>query len=272
MSESCKHSCSQCSGTCAEQEKHRAQELSCVKKVIGIVSGKGGVGKSLVTALLAARMRQKGYQTAILDADITGPSIPKAFGLYERARGIEDGYLPVETKTGIKIMSVNVLLEHEEDPVISRGPLIAGTVKQFWQDVIWGDVDFMFIDMPPGTGDVPLTVLHYLPVDGLIVVTSPQELVQMIVRKSIKMAKRLGVPVLAVVENMAYFECSTCHDKHFIFGESHVDELAKKFGIDSVAQIPMTPRIAETCDSGKMDYFEQEWLESLTVKLENLMK
>lgn len=272
MSESCNHMCSQCTSSCTERESvqreyKKAQELSHVKKVIGIVSGKGGVGKSLVTALLAAKMQQLGYSTAILDADITGPSIPKAFGLHDRAQGNADGFVPVETKTGIKVMSVNVLLENEDDPVISRGPLIAGTVKQFWQDVIWGDIDFMFVDMPPGTGDVPLTVLHYLPVDGIVVVTSPQELVKMIVGKSVKMAKRLGVPVLGIVENMSYFECPTCYDKHYIFGQGQTHELADKFGIDSVSQIPLAPQITATCDEGKMEFFNQSWLDELVRKL-----
>lgn len=267
MSESCNHMCSQCTASCSEREaaqpENRAQALSHIKKVIGIVSGKGGVGKSLVTVLLASRMRQLGYRTAVLDADITGPSVPKAFGIHERAQGNEDGFLPVETASGIKVMSVNVLLEHEDDPVISRGPLIAGTVKQFWRDVVWGEVDCMFVDMPPGTGDVPLTVLHSLPVDGIVVVTSPQELVGMIVGKSAKMAQRLNVPILGIVENMSYFECPTCHEQHFIFGKGRTTELAERFGIDVISRIPIAPQLAAACDQGNVEYFEQNWLDEL---------
>lgn len=276
MSNQCNHICSQCASSCAEgippQPRTHAQEPSRVKKLIGIVSGKGGVGKSLVTVLLATELRQLGYHTAVLDADITGPSIPKAFGLYNRAGGNADGFLPVETKTGIKVMSVNVLLDAEDDPVISRGPLIAGTVKQFWQDVIWGDVDFMFVDMPPGTGDVPLTVLQHLPVDGIIVVTSPQELVRMIVGKSVKMANRLHVPILGIVENTAYFECPSCGDRHYIFGKGQTSAFAEEAGIDTVSQIPLDPKIAAYFDAGRMEDFYSSWLDGIIRKLKELLR
>ena len=270
----CNHNCSECSSGCSENSAEslikKTNELSHIKKVIGIVSGKGGVGKSLVTSLLAVAMQRKGFNTAILDADITGPSIPKAFGVHNKADGDENGIIPCQTKMGTKLMSVNLLLENETDPVVWRGPVIAGTVTQFWTDVIWGDVDYMFVDMPPGTGDVPLTVFQSLPVDGIIVVTSPQELVSMIVGKAVKMAKLMDIEVLGIVENMSYFECPDCHKKHSIFGESNIDALAKEYGIDAVAKIPMNPSLATACDKGAIELFDGDWLDALADKIENL--
>ena len=239
-----------------------------MSEVIVITSGKGGVGKSLVTSLLASAMQKKGYRCAVLDADITGPSIPRIFGIQKKAVSNETGILPAETKDGMKIMSVNLLLEHDTDPVVWRGPLIAGTVKQFWTDVCWGDVDYMFVDMPPGTGDVPLTVFQSLPVDGIVVVTSPQELVGMIVGKAVKMAEMLDIPVFGIVENMAYFECPSCHEKHFIFGDSHVKQSAAEYGIGMIAQIPVDSGLAAACDRGGLAEYETECLTELVEGIE----
>ena len=267
MSE-CTHNCSSCGEECASRTSPQSflaemNKDSNVKKVIGVVSGKGGVGKSLVTSALAVLMQRRGFKTAVLDADITGPSIPRVFGISGRAGGSEAGIIPAYTAGGTEIMSVNLLLENTDDPVVWRGPVIAGVVKQFWTDVIWGDVDYMFVDMPPGTGDVPLTVFQSLPVDGIIVVTSPQELVGMIVGKAVKMAGMLNVPVLGIVENMAYFECPDCGKRHRIFGESHVSELAEKYGIASVASAPIDPVIAKLCDEGKIEELSASWLDEL---------
>ena len=268
MSE-CNHDCGSCTANCSSRAESKESflvpqnELSNVKNVIGVVSGKGGVGKSLVTSLLAAAMQRRGYKTAILDADVTGPSIPKTFGITEKAESSGMGVLPVMSKTGIEIMSVNLLLEDETEPVVWRGPVIAGTVKQFWQDVIWNDVDYMFVDMPPGTGDVPLTVFQSLPVAGIIVVTSPQELVGMIVEKAVKMAGMMDIPVLGVVENMASFKCPDCGKVHRIFGESHIEETAKKYGIPVTASIPIDPEIAEKCDAGEIEECKGNWLDGI---------
>ena len=272
MSE-CTHDCSSCSSNCSERKSEslieKPHEMSKIKKVIGVVSGKGGVGKSLVTSLLAVLASRKGYKSAILDADITGPSIPKAFGIDSlRAQGCEDGIYPVITKTGISVMSLNLLVENETDPVVWRGPVIAGAVKQFWTDVIWGNVDYMFIDMPPGTGDVPLTVFQSIPVDGIIIVASPQELVGMIVEKAINMAKMMNIEVLALVENMSYVLCSDCGKKIQVFGESHIDEITKKHGIDTVAYLPIEPKLARACDSGMIELFDGDWLNKLLEKVE----
>ena len=230
------------------------------------MSGKGGVGKSLITSLLSVLVNREGYSTAILDADITGPSIPKAFGITERATGDENGIYPAHSRTGISVMSLNLLLENETDPVVWRGPVIAGTVKQFWTEVVWGDVDFMFVDMPPGTGDVPLTVFQSLPVDGIVVVASPQELVGMIVEKAVNMAGLMKIPVLALVENMSYFKCPDCGKEHRIFGESHIDEIAAKHGIGTVCRIPIDPALAAATDSGEIEYAKIEGLDDI-VKL-----
>ena len=265
-SENCNHNCSSCGSDCSERKEsflEATNEFSHVKKVIGVISGKGGVGKSMVTSLLAVLMKRQGYQTAILDADITGPSIPKAFGVKEKAKGNETGILPNETTMGIKMMSVNLLLPDETDPVIWRGPVIAGTVKQFWTDVIWEDVDYMFVDMPPGTGDVPLTVFQSLPVDGIVIVTSPQELVSMIVGKAVKMAKRMNIPILALVENMSYAVCPDCGKELKIFGESHLDEIAKEYEIEHTAKLPIDSKLSAAMDKGSIELFDGTWLDGI---------
>ncbi len=277
MSDGCNHDCSSCGDNCASRQDSQSfieklNELSKVKKVIGVVSGKGGVGKSLVTSMLAILMQRKGYNTAILDADITGPSIPKVFGLKEKAAGTELGVFPVRSLCGTEIMSVNLLLENETDPVVWRGPIIAGTVKQFWTDVVWNDVDFMFVDMPPGTGDVPLTVFQSLPVDAIVVVTSPQELVKMIVKKAVKMAELMKKPVIALVENMSYFKCPECNKTYDIFGKSRIDETAKELNIETVARIPIDPKFAELCDKGEIERFDADCLYNVAEKLEKLIK
>lgn len=236
---------------------------SDVKKLIGVVSGKGGVGKSSVTSMLAVATQRLGCQTAILDADITGPSIPTAFGLKQTAEGSELGILPVVTKTGIRTISVNNLLEDPTDPVVWRGPVLGGVIEQFWNDVLWGDVDVMYVDMPPGTADVALTVFQSLPLDGLVIVTSPQELVSQIVEKAVKMANLMNVPIIGLVENMSYFECPDCGKQHKIFGESHVEEVAFRYGIPAVAKLPINPKIAAACDRGLIELFEGNWLDAM---------
>ncbi len=276
MSESCTHNCESCSQNCASREKQslieKPHQLSRIKKVIGIVSGKGGVGKSLVTGLMSVLSQRAGYKTAIMDADITGPSIPKMFGVKERAQGSEMGILPVATKTGIEIMSLNLLVKNETDPVIWRGPVIAGTVKQFWTEVIWNDVDFMFVDMPPGTGDVALTVFQSLPLDGIIVVASPQDLVSMIVKKALNMANMMNIPVLGLVENMSYLECPDCGKKISVFGQSHIDETAKECGTEVLAKLPINPKLASACDAGLIELFEGDWLDTASKKVFELIE
>ena len=237
-----------------------SNEYTKVKHVIGVVSGKGGVGKSMVTASLANLMAEKGYRVGILDADITGPSIPKMFGVHGQVYGTEDGMVPMAAENGIKIMSVNLLLDNEEDPVIWRGPVIAGVVKQFWNETVWGDIDYLFVDMPPGTGDVPLTVFQSLPVDGIVVVTSPQELVQMIVKKAYNMADMMHIPVLGVVENFSYLECPDCGKKISVFGESHIDEIAEKLGVEVLGKMPIDPSLAELSDKGDFAKAENKYL------------
>ncbi|MBR3866736.1 MAG: Mrp/NBP35 family ATP-binding protein [Butyricicoccus sp.] len=251
----CSHNCDSCSGSCGKPESLQveANKLSTIRKVIGVVSGKGGVGKSLATSMLAVGMNRLGYHTAILDADITGPSIPKAFGLEGGCMGCEDGILPKTTATGIETISINYFLEHVDDPVIYRGPIIAETVKQFWKDVIWDDVDFMFVDMPPGTGDVPLTVFQSLPVDGIIVMTSPQDLVSLIVSKAVKMAQLMNIPVLGVIENYSYLECPDCGKHISVFGESKVDAVAEQYGVPVLAKLPIDPKLAEAVDAGAIE-------------------
>ena len=276
MSE-CTHDCSSCGQSCASrtapQDLHeKLNELSSVKKVIAVVSGKGGVGKSLVTSAMAVEMSRRGHKTAILDADITGPSIPKAFGLKERAKGNDFGIIPETTKTGIDIMSINLLLEHNTDPVVWRGPVISGTVKQFWTDVIWKDVDYMFVDMPPGTGDVPLTVFQSLPLDGIIVVASPQELVGMIVEKAVKMAELMNVPILGLVENMSYFKCPDCGKEHKIFGDSHIDEIAERVGTRVLAKVPIDPDLAKSVDTGTVELFVGDWFENVANIIEDELR
>lgn len=279
MSESCTHNCETCGESCGERTagqpasmREKPHELSHIKRVIGVVSGKGGVGKSLVTSMLAVLMRRSGLKTAILDADITGPSIPKAFGLKQKAAGSDLGIYPVPSTTGINIMSLNLLLKNETDPVVWRGPIIAGTVKQFWTDVIWGDVDYLFIDMPPGTGDVPLTVFQSIPVDGIVIVTSPQELVSMIVAKAVNMAKMMNIPILGLVENMSYVKCPDCGKEIKVFGESHVQDIARQFEIPNTARLPMDPALAKVCDNGMVELFEGDWLNTMAERIEAALK
>ncbi|MBS1403052.1 MAG: Mrp/NBP35 family ATP-binding protein [Oscillospiraceae bacterium] len=272
MSENCTHDCSSCSESCAEREQESLLKSlragSRVDKVIAVVSGKGGVGKSLVTSLLACEMQRRGHQAAVLDADITGPSIPQAFGVHGGAIGGEDFIYANRSKTGIEMMSINLLLPNETDPVVWRGPVIAGAVTQFWTDVLWEDVEYMFVDMPPGTGDVPLTVFQSLPVAGVIVVASPQELVSMIVAKAVNMANMMNVPVLGIVENMSYFQCPDCGKELKIFGESHIDEIAQQNGIDLIAKLPIDPAIAKACDEGRVEEIEGPWLSAIVDKIE----
>lgn len=272
MPEDCTHDCSTCGESCGERTepfdfRAKANPNSRVKKVIAVMSGKGGVGKSLVTASLAAACRRLGHETAILDADVTGPSIPKAFGVHVRAMGDDGGILPVHTPSGLKLMSLNLLVENETDPVVWRGALIAGTVKQFWTDVQWGDVDYMFVDMPPGTGDVPLTVFQSLPVDGIVVVTSPQELVGMIVEKAVKMAEMMHLPVLGLVENYSYFQCPDCGKKHEIFGHSHIEEIAAAHSLPVLARVPIDPALAAACDAGEIETVVPNYLEDVAKRL-----
>lgn len=270
MSE-CTHNCATCGAGCEKQasmsKKAPLGELSSVKRVIAVVSGKGGVGKSTVTALLATIARRRGLRVGILDADITGPSIPRAFGLKEPVTEGPDGLFPVRSKTGIEIISVNSMLPDEQTPVIWRGPVLAGTVEQFWSGVVWDDLDVMFVDCPPGTGDVPLTVLTRLPVDGAVMVTSPQGLVSMIVEKAVRMADKAEVPVLGLVENYSYYICPKCDKKHALYGESRVEELAQKYGIDSVSRLPLYQKLAGAVDKGMTELFEGDWLDGLADKL-----
>ena len=258
-----KESCEGCPSRNKESFLAEPNIYTDVKHVIGIVSGKGGVGKSMVTASLANAMAERGFSVGILDADITGPSIPKMYGVHGPAQADDDGILPLKSKNGIKIMSINLLMPDEESPVIWRGPIIANMVKQFWTDVLWGDVDLMLVDCPPGTGDVPLTVFQSLPVDGIVVVTSPQELVSMIVGKAVKMAGMMNIPVLGIVENMSYFECPDCHSRHAIFGDSHVDQVAADHGIETVARMPISPKLAAAADKGLLELFDGDWLDGL---------
>lgn len=276
--ESCTHDCGSCGQNCGHSGQEpesllaKPHEMSNIKKVIGVVSGKGGVGKSLVTSMLAVLMRRRGFNTAILDADITGPSIPKMFGLTEKAAGSDLGLFPVTTKSGIAVMSVNLLLEDEKSPVVWRGPVIAGTVKQFWTDVIWNDVDYMFVDMPPGTGDVPLTVFQSLPVDGIIVVASPQELVGMIVSKAVNMANMMNVPIIGLVENMSYFKCPDCGKSYQIFGESSVEKTAGEFGLSVLAKLPIDPDLARAGDAGLIELFENDYMDAAADAVEAAVK
>ena len=275
MSENCTHDCSSCGMDCPSRQQpqsflEKTNDLSHVKKVIGVVSGKGGVGKSLVTSLLATTLRRRGNEVAVLDADITGPSIPKCFGMKQRALSDENGIYSVETKTGIKVMSINLLLEEETNPVVWRGPVIAGAIKQFWTDVVWGNVDYMFVDMPPGTGDAPLTVFQSLPLDGILIVTSPQELVSMIVSKAVEMAKMMNVPVLGLVENMSYVQCPDCGKMIPVFGESHIDEVAAKYNLKVLGKLPMEEKLAWACDRGAIELFEGGWLDGAADLIESL--
>ncbi|MEN6314580.1 MAG: Mrp/NBP35 family ATP-binding protein [Clostridiaceae bacterium] len=247
-------------------------ELNSIKKVIGIVSGKGGVGKSLVTAMLSILLKRKGYSVGILDADITGPSIPKMFGITGKAQGSDLGIFPVKTHNDIRIMSINLLLDQADAPVIWRGPLLAGTVKQFWTDVIWGELDFLLIDMPPGTGDVPLTVFQSIPLDGIVIVTSPQELVSMIVKKAYNMAKQMNIPVLGVVENMSYVKCPDCGKEIRLFGESSLTETAKDLGLNVLGKVPVDPVMAQLADKGEFERFNNDYLVNGAEKIEKILK
>ena len=262
--ENCTHDCSTCGEVCAQHEPESLQQPlrpgSRVDKVIAVVSGKGGVGKSTVSAMLATAMQRTGRRAGVLDADITGPSIPKAFGVSECASADEEGIYPAVTESGIQIMSVNLLLEHEDDPVLWRGPIIAGAVKQFWTDVVWENVDYLFVDMPPGTGDVPLTVFQSLPVDGIVIVTSPQELVSMIVAKAVRMAEMMHVPVIGLVENYSYFRCPDCGKEHAIFGESHIERVAADLGLKVLARLPIDPAVAAACDAGRIEELDPNYL------------
>ncbi|MEG2000223.1 MAG: Mrp/NBP35 family ATP-binding protein [Evtepia sp.] len=272
MSESCNNDCANCEQDCSEFDPKDLIETphasSHFGKVIAIMSGKGGVGKSAVAAQLAVAMSRLGKRVGILDADITGPSIPQAFNIHSKAVGDENGIIPESTKNGIEIMSLNLLLQEESDPVVWRGAVLAGAVKQFWTDVIWGDLDYLFIDMPPGTGDVPLTVFQSIPVDGIIVVTSPQDLVSMIVTKAVKMANLMKKPILGIVENYSYFECPNCKEKHFIFGESRIHEVAKELEIPVLAQIPIDPTVAAAVDAGAIETYENNYLSEVAARLD----
>ena len=272
MSE-CTHNCSTCGENCSEREGGSPFQIKplhdgCrVGKVFGVVSGKGGVGKSMVTSQLAVAMSRKGYHVAVLDADITGPSIPKAFGVHGRAEGTADAIIPATSRTGIQMMSVNLLLENETDPVIWRGPVIGGVVQQFWTDVLWQDVDYMFVDMPPGTGDVALNVFQTLPVDGLIIVASPQELVSMVVEKAVKMAQMMNIPVLGLVENMSYLPCPDCGKKIYLFGEGKTEAAAAKYDLPVLAKMPIDPQLAKLVDDGNIESFEGNWLDGVVDKI-----
>ncbi|HHZ06760.1 MAG TPA: Mrp/NBP35 family ATP-binding protein [Clostridiales bacterium] len=276
MSE-CSHNCGSCEESCSSRQEpedmhEKLNDLSRVNKVIGVVSGKGGVGKSMITSMLSVIFNRRGYKTAVLDADVTGPSIPKGFGIKEKAKGNDFGLLPATTKTGIDIMSVNLLLQNETDPVVWRGPIIAGTVKQFWTDVIWKDVDYMFVDMPPGTGDVALTVFQSLPIDGIVIVTSPQELVSMIVEKAVKMANMMNIPILGLVENNSYFKCPDCNKEYKIYGESHIDEIASKYNVPVLGKLPIEPSLAKCADTGTIELFVGDWLEKGADLIESATK
>lgn len=275
--ESCGQACGSCAADCGERQappdfREKPNELSKVRYVIAVMSGKGGVGKSLVTALTAAAMSREGYHVGILDADVTGPSIPKMFGVSGKIRGTESGAYPLPSDGGIDIMSVNLMLKSEEDPVVWRGPVISGVVRQFWSEIIWQDIDYLFVDMPPGTGDVPLTVFQSLPVDGILVVTSPQELVSMIVKKAVNMARLMKVPILGIIENMAFFRCPDCGKEHCLFGESHLPAIAAQYDLPVLGHIPIDPAIAAACDTGQIETLESHWLDGVTAVLEKLQE
>jgi Mrp family chromosome partitioning ATPase len=272
MSRDCEHNCKDCNENCEERDlREKPNSLSKIKKVIGVVSGKGGVGKSIVTSMLAVLAQRVGMKTAILDGDITGPSIPKIFGIQERAQSSDLGIFPVKSGTGIRIMSINLLLENTTDPVIWRGPLIGNMVKQFWTDVIWDETDIMFIDMPPGTGDVPLTVFQSIPIDGIVVVTSPQELVSMIVTKAVNMAKKMNIPVIGLIENMSFVKCPDCGREIKVFGESKLEDVAKDFNIEVLGKIPIDSRLATACDRGMIELFDGSWLDYASEKIRMLV-
>ena len=278
MSENCSSNCGSCSQECSSRKSNpksmlvAPHALSHIKKVVGIVSGKGGVGKSSETSMLAVAMKRKGYGVGILDADITGPSIPKAFGINQKAYATENGLYPVPSKTEIDVMSINLLLDKPTDPVVWRGPVIAGAVKQFWEEVIWENEDYLFVDMPPGTGDVPLTVFQSIPLDGIIIVTSPQDLVSMIVAKAVNMANMLNVPIIGLVENYSYFMCPDCDKKHQIFGESKIDEVAAQNNLKVLAKLPFNPKLAKACDNGQVEEIELEEINEVANQIETFCK
>lgn len=274
MSESCTHNCETCSAKCDSAEKKNSfieeqNKMSDIKNVIAVVSGKGGVGKSLITSLLAVEAQRKGFKTAVIDADITGPSMPQSFGIHQKAEGNDLGIFPAKTSTGIELMSLNLLIENETDPVIWRGPVIAGAVKQFWTDVVWGDLDYLFIDMPPGTGDVPLTVFQSIPVNGIEIVTSPQDLVSLIVKKAYNMAKLMNIPVIGMVENMSYVKCPDCGKEMHIFGDGAVS-VAKELDLKLLSKIPLDKSIADLVDAGKFDDFDGEYMKDAVTVIETL--
>ncbi|MBO5778797.1 MAG: Mrp/NBP35 family ATP-binding protein [Clostridia bacterium] len=276
-SEGCTHDCSSCSANCSSREKKKslveaANPNSKVKKIIGVVSGKGGVGKSLVTSLLTVATRRAGKEVAVLDADITGPSIPKIFGAKGEVLGDEQGMIPMTTSTGIKLMSINLLLQDETMPVVWRGPVIAGAVKQFWTDVCWGEVDYMYVDMPPGTGDVALTVFQSLPIDGIVIVTSPQELVSMIVEKAVNMARMMNVPILGLVENFSYFVCPDCGKQHKIYGDSHLENVAATYNLPILGRLPIDPTLATLCDGGAIETVSADFLPDALGMMEEKLK
>ena len=273
QSSGCTHNCDSCGESCSSRDneipKAQLNPGSHIKKVIGVVSGKGGVGKSLITSMLAVTAEKSGATVGIMDGDITGPSIPKMFGVHEKATATESTIVPAVSQTGIKLMSVNLILMNETDPVIWRGPVIAGVVTQFWTDVEWGDLDYLFIDMPPGTGDVPLTVFQSLPVDGIVIVTSPQDLVSLIVEKAVNMAEKMDIPVLGLVENMSYLKCPDCGKEIDIFGRSHMEEIAKKHGIDNTLRLPLVPRVASLCDAGGIENIDNKFTGNMQAFIDN---
>lgn len=274
-SETCNHNCSSCGETCSSRTQESFLEAlnpqSSVKKVIGVVSGKGGVGKSLVTSLMACKMRARNNRVGILDADITGPSIPKAFGLHGTVGVTADQLMvPSVSSTGIEVLSSNLILENETDPVIWRGPIVGGVIKQFWGEALWNNIDYMFVDMPPGTGDVPLTVFQSLPLNGILIVTSPQELVSMIVAKAVNMAKKMNIPIIGLIENMSYLECPDCGRKISVFGESRIEETAAQYGIPVLARIPIDPKIAGSVDAGAVESVDAPWLDAAADAVEKL--
>lgn len=272
----CTHDCSSCNENCGEKSESLIKApnaASTVRKIIAVMSGKGGVGKSLVTAMMSVLMQRRGHQTAIMDADITGPSVPKMFGLFgKKVSGTDAGIQPLDTKTGIETVSINYFLEDSTEPVVWRGPILGGVVTQFWTDVVWTDVDYMFVDMPPGTGDVPLTVLQSLPVDGIIMVTSPQELVSDVVEKAVKMAKLMNIPILGLVENMSYVACPCCQEKIYLYGKGKTVETAEKYSLPVLAQIPIMPDLASLCDKGLIELFEGNWLDDAAAMIETVLK
>lgn len=271
----CTHDCSSCGESCESKEKENLikapNPASTVRRVIAVMSGKGGVGKSLVTALMSVLMQRRGHQAAVMDADVTGPSVPRMFGIKGRADGTEAGIQPIDTKTGIETVSINYFLEDTSEPVVWRGPILGGVVTQFWTDVVWTDVDYMFVDMPPGTGDIPLTVLQRLPVDGIIMVTSPQELVADVVEKAVKMAKMMNIPILGLVENMSYVECPGCREKIYLYGKGKTEETAARYALPVLAQIPITPDLASLCDRGLVELFEGSWLDDACTMIETVL-